>query len=112
MKREVKAKVTIEIVRAPCNGAAPEDVVALAASRAEELYEQDGRDSRDSIWALIDREAESEKQKKADQAQKKSAGKNCTVILSRPCFEVWTLAHLVDIHFVKAATLTPQASFA
>ena len=32
----------------------------------------------------------------ADQAQKNAAGKKYRVLLSNPCYEVWTLAHLTD----------------
>ncbi len=100
IKREVKAKVTVTIVNAPCDGATADMVVSLAIKAADDLKSarsHDPEDATETIWALIDLEAEPEKQASARLARGKALSHGgVSVSLSNPCFEVWTLAHLID----------------
>jgi hypothetical protein len=93
IKREVKAKVTVMVQRAPCKGASP-DMVLTQALHLRKKHSP--VQSNDSVWALIDLEAEAQKQTQASLVKKNAIGKDITVALSKPCFEVWTLAHLTD----------------
>jgi hypothetical protein len=93
LKREVKAKVTVNVVPAPRCGASPDDVIKHAVGVVESI---DPTQADDSTWILLDMEAERYKQDQAQQAKKQAAENKVTVLLSNPCFEVWTLAHLVD----------------
>ncbi len=98
LKREVKAHLTVRVVPAPCDGANPADILSLAKSHADDLrngVDHDG-EANDSVWALIDREGEPDRQAQADQARQSAAANKVKVLLSNPCYEVWTLAHLVD----------------
>lgn len=93
LKREVKEWVTVDVVPAPRDG---------ASARAVVTYAQEQKKARvpmqrgDSVWALIDLEGEPDRQRQALQAKKQGADKGVEVALSNPCYEVWTLAHLVD----------------
>lgn len=89
LKREVKASVTLIVERAPCTGASPQRVVERAKLLAR------SHEEGDSTWAIVDMEVEPHKQDSARQA-KEGSGQRVTVLLSNPCFEVWTLAHLID----------------
>ena len=94
LKREVKHNVTVMVVKAPCHGAAADSVIALAKSQAAELdRDRDDADSN-TVWALIDLEREPERQDSA--AKAKANETEVQIALSKPCFEVWTLAHFVD----------------
>lgn len=96
LKREVKHRVTVMVVKAPCHGAAAASVIALAKSEAAELDRD--RDDADSsaVWALIDLESEPERQDSAAKAKSGISGTDVQIALSKPCFEIWTLAHFVD----------------
>ena len=84
------------VVKAPCHGAAAESVMALARSEAAELdRDRDAADSN-TVWALIDLESEPERQDSATKAKKEISRTDVQVALSKPCFEIWTLAHFVD----------------
>jgi hypothetical protein len=105
LKREVKEKVTLQVVPAPCDGATPDDVVSLAIKWGTELSSEahhDPEDAKELVWALIDLEVEAQRQAQAHQAKKKAQQAGVSVALSMPCFEVWTLAHLIDTgeHFM------------
>lgn len=94
LKREVKAKVTVKVEPAPHRGASADDVLNHGLDLAKALVPtQPG----DSAWVLLDMEAEGYKREQAQRAKKQGAkSKMVTVLLSDPCFEVWTLAHLAD----------------
>lgn len=99
IKREVKSKVTVEIIEAPYHGAAADDVVSRAIKRLGELSSNkshDPDDAAEAVWALIDLEIEPHRQSEAQAAKKRGTENGVSVALSNPCFEVWTLAHLID----------------
>jgi hypothetical protein len=99
LKDELKAKVTVKVVPAPHDGASPDAVISLAIAHAERLLGNESHDAADedeSIWALIDLESEPLRQKQAHAAKKKAMKSRVGVALSQPCFEIWTLAHLID----------------
>jgi len=95
LKREVKAKVTVNVKPAPRCGATSDDVRAHAVKLAKSR-EREETETNDSTWVLLDLETEGNRQAQAQQAQKSGAGKGVHVLLSKPCYEVWTLAHLID----------------
>ena len=98
LRRKVKSDVTLHVVKAPCHGATPDDVVTLAIQEAKQYRgraSHDREDHRESVWALIDLEGDAARQRQTHDAKKKGEEKNIQVALSNPCFEVWTLAHLV-----------------
>jgi hypothetical protein len=99
IKREVRSKVTVEVVEAPNHGATPDDVVRCAISQWAKLKNESSHDPDDSaevVWVLIDLEVEADRVRAAYTARDKAKGKDIRVALSNPCFEVWTLAHLID----------------
>ena len=97
LKREVKSKVTLQVCPAPCHGATPSDVIDLAAKKADLLQKfRDPDDRAEQVWVLIDLEAQHHTQVQANQAKHNGEAKGLGVALSMPCFEVWTLAHLID----------------
>lgn len=91
VKKEMQATVTVHVVRAPRTGASAATVVDLAAKHVGDP-EKDG----DSVWALIDCEAEPERINAANAAKAAGKPRRVNVLLSKPCFEVWTLAHFID----------------
>ncbi len=98
LKHEIKAKLTLEVVAAPCHGATPDNVIKEAINRAKALFggTSDGEDGGDAVWVLIDLEKEIEKQEQTKKAKECGEKENIKVALSNPCYEVWTLSHLVD----------------
>ncbi len=96
LKREVKHRVTVMVVKPPCHGATADSVIAVAKAQAEELdRERDDADSN-TVWALIDLESEPERQDSAAKAKSRISGTDVQIAHSKPCFEIWTLAHFVD----------------
>jgi len=93
LKGQVKAQVTVKVERARRCGASADYVLKDAVGLAKAL---DPSQKNDSTWVLLDMEAEGYRQAQAQQAQKSAAGKGVYVLLSKPCYEVWTLAHLID----------------
>lgn len=93
LKRVVKKSVTVRVEPAPRCGASPNDVVKLATKFARTLAP---KEKGDSVWALVDTEVEQHKQDQAQQAKRQAAGRQVEVLLSRPCYDVWTLAHFID----------------
>lgn len=98
LSREVKQRVTLRIVRAPCRGASPDMVVEEAIRKTRELAESGDQDDndRDAVWALLDLESEPERQCQARDARNRAEQNSVKVALSIPCYEVWTLLHLQD----------------
>lgn len=92
IKREVKATVTVRVEAAPRCGASPDVVLQHARLLAKSLKP---KQKGDSFWVLLDTEAEEHKQTQASNAKQRSKGSPIQVLLSRPCYEVWTLAHFV-----------------
>ena len=87
LQAEVKNSASVRVF--PFPNESPEQMCQLARSKA-------GNQKEDSAWVLIDREARPETQQRADEAKRRLDRKKCRVLLSNPCFEVWTLAHLED----------------
>lgn len=99
IKREVRSKVTVEVIEASSHGATADSVVSRAIARLTALRKKvshDPDDAAESVWALIDLEVETERTRAAHAAKKKAKKKDVSVALSNPCFEIWTLAHLID----------------
>lgn len=99
VKREVKEKLTLHVVKKPCDRTTPSDVIGFAIERYEGLRQTDSHDDQgdqEAVWALIDVEQAPERRRQAQEA--KSAGEKAgvCVALSNPCYEVWTLLHLED----------------
>ncbi|MBX3410512.1 MAG: RloB domain-containing protein [Phycisphaeraceae bacterium] len=98
IKREVKSKITVHVIEAPCHGATADDVLKAADHQRKSLKDSSAhsREDRSSVWALIDTEVEPHRVSAAHDAKKKAESKGVKTALSKPCFEVWTLAHLAD----------------
>jgi len=99
LKREVKRKVTLDVIPAYRHGATPNEVVDLAVKKAKGYQgdaSHDLKDTEESVWALIDLEGDQNRQNDVQNAKNKGENKGINVALSKPCFEVWTLAHFVD----------------
>jgi RloB-like protein len=106
LKYDVKTSVTVHVEAAPCEGATAAQVVQHTA----ELKVLHGLESDESAWALIDMEAEPERQAQARRAKDNAKAKGVSVALSMPCFEIWTLAHLADTgkSFANCAQVVDQ----
>jgi hypothetical protein len=92
-KRQVKARITVKVEPAPRCGASPDDVLKVATELARTLAP---KEEGDSIWTLLDTEAEEYKQEHAHRAKRRADETLVHVLLSKPCYEVWTLAHFID----------------
>ncbi len=55
-----------------------------------------GDDNHDSVWALIDLEEDHARRQLAWDAKKQGEAAGIRMALSDPCYEMWTLLHLVD----------------
>lgn len=94
----VKGKATLTIVRNSRHNISPKGIVKKANEKLTQLKrdsDQHGGE-RTSAWALIDREARPHLQEEADAAKKCGDKRGINVVLSNPCYEVWTLLHLED----------------
>ena len=100
VKRQVKRYCTLKIVAAACDSGTPAEVVKLARGELRDLHRTGARDdeadARDSVWALIDLETAPAQHGRAYDAKGSAEAAGIHIALSKPCFEVWTLAHLVD----------------
>ena len=107
--------MALTVVRNRCGQAGPAELVERAKRSWADLKKGGAGDSKDkgSVWVLIDREHTPECQAAADRAKEandkkteeekeepnrkgKSRRYGPTVLLSNPCYEVWTLLHLED----------------
>lgn len=98
LKRELKTSITIKVVPSE-NGGTAQQVLNRAMNEKKKLsqgQEEKKQNSDDQVFALVDLEAEDHRKQQAMEAQKSGKAKGIDVALSNPCFEVWTLSHLVD----------------
>ena len=98
LKRDVKRQLTLTVVPSPSAWAAADDILAEAVRQKASLQEQSARDETDqeSIWALVDLEQSAERREQAKSAKAKGEKIGISVALSDPCYDLWTLLHLVD----------------
>jgi hypothetical protein len=98
LRRELRSILTLSVEPSPHTGAAPAAVVKRARAVLEALRQGEDVEGgdRSSTWALIDLEREPERRAAAEEAAKTGAQHGVRVLLSDPCYEVWTLLHLED----------------
>lgn len=98
VKRQVKESLTLQVERNPSDRATPADIIACATSHLSKLRgdASSGDDNYDSVWALIDLEEDDARRRKARDAKAEGEGAGIRVALSDPCYEMWTLLHLID----------------
>jgi hypothetical protein len=98
LKRVVKDKLTLTVVRNPCDRASATEVVELAKDKLAALGQANSHDAgdRDSVWALIDLEGTRDRRDAAQEAKRIGEAAQIRVAFSNPCYEVWTLLHLAD----------------
>jgi hypothetical protein len=98
LQRELKRRLTLRIYRSPADWATAAQTVDCAEGHLKALQEASAHDDSDqnSVWALIDLEQEGDRRQKAEQAKADGRTRQINVALSDPCYEVWTLLHLVD----------------
>ena len=81
----------LDVQRACHHGVMTEALIDFAGKFTQGL----GKD--DSVWVLIDLEASETEPRKVSDLRKRARGrKSLKPAISKPCFEVWTLHHLVD----------------
>ena len=83
LKQEVSGKKVVKVVPAPSTGASADEVIDLASTPSE---------SDDMTFVLID----SDTNPNVSVARAKANAKQVMLLVSHPCFEVWTLAHVQD----------------
>ena len=83
LKHEVSRKKVIKVVPAPSTGASADEVIELAGTPG---------DPGDETFVLIDLDTNPN----VSSAREKAAAKRVTLLASKPCFEIWTLAHVQD----------------
>ena len=83
LKQEVSGKKVVKVVPAPSDGAAADEVIELASMPS---------DQGDETFVLIDLDTNPN----VSSFLEKAKTKQVTLLLSNPCFEVWTLAHVQD----------------
>jgi hypothetical protein len=87
LKREAAGKKVVKVIPASSNGATASDVIKLARTPNPSEQEPD-----DDVFVLADLDTNPNIRIAHDQA----AAKQVKLLVSKPCFEVWTLAHLLD----------------
>jgi hypothetical protein len=94
-----KHGVQLIVEPAPAHGMLPTHLVAHARRHCDAL-----REKPDRAWVLIDIETKSESQLGIPTLRDKLP-KNHAILCSKPCFEIWTLLHLIDTgrHFPDCA---------
>lgn len=98
LKRLVKETVTLKVKRNPSDQATPMDVINCAINHISKLGggNSNDDDDRDSVWALIDLEEADVRRQQALYAKEQGESAGIYVALSDPCYEMWTLLHLVS----------------
>jgi hypothetical protein len=98
LKRLVKEKLTLTVIRNPCDRATPDEIVGEATRFLSSLQAKRSRDDHDrgSVWALIDLEQAHDRRAAARRAKQVASRSGVIVVLSDPCYEMWTLLHLAD----------------
>lgn len=98
VKRRVKESLTLQIERNPSDQATPADIIACATNHLSKLRKEasNGDDNHDAIWALIDLEENDARRQQALDAKGEGERAEVSVALSDPCYEMWTLLHLID----------------
>jgi hypothetical protein len=87
LKHEVKERKTVHVYPAPHHGATCRDVIEFAQTKAPKPTEPDDR-----VFVLVDLDTNPNAANLRDEASTASV----IMLISNPCFEVWTLAHLED----------------
>jgi hypothetical protein len=83
LKQEVSGKKVVKVVPAPSDGTSADQVIELASTPS---------DLGDEAFVLVDLDTNPN----VSSARDKATAKRVTLLVSNPCFEVWTLAHLQD----------------
>lgn len=98
LKLIVEHFVTVQVVPPSSGKTSPRAVLASARRSWEELKrnQQEDEGTRDSVWAVIDMECDAERRKQAEDAKESGEDTVVNVVLSNPCYEIWTLLHLED----------------
>lgn len=98
VKLRVKEGLTLKVVRNPHDRASAADVVEAAKRQLSVFRQRRSRDEADqtAVWALIDLEGTPDRRRAAQNAKRAGEADGIRVALSDPCYEVWTLLHLVD----------------
>ena len=98
LKRQVKATLTLRVERNPSDRATAADIIECATNHLSKLRGEAsaGDDNHDSVWALIDLEEDNARRQQAQDAKEEGERAGIRVVLSDPCYEMWTLLHLID----------------
>lgn len=91
LKRIVKERVTLQVSRKPSTQSPPSEIFGLAQEERGKY-----RDKNDSVWVLLDLEGDQHQQAEVVALQQQGQARRVQVALSKPCYEVWTLLHVVD----------------
>jgi len=86
--------IHIKVVRACRHGAHPTRILRQALDEKRLL--KDSGPERSCVFALVDLEREPERRSQAEAVARDGEAQGVAVLLSDPCFEVWTLLHLRD----------------
>lgn len=92
VKSRVKEHVTLHVERSPKHNAPPKELATLAMKHKTRHR---ASHKRDGTFVLLDTEADLARERLARMIQQEFAS-DVRMLLSHPCFEVWTLAHLAD----------------
>lgn len=98
IKSEIKDVVTLRVVPAPDHGATPSQIVEYAKQMLNSIVDDNESTPKDCtlVWALIDAESDPKQLNRVKELQSACTCDELDVIISYPCYEVWTLLHLVD----------------
>jgi len=106
--QQEKQHVTIRVARNSCDQSSPNAVIDRAIEEQRKLCESqnEGEESRDTVWALIDLEG-GHIYSKLTSPTEKAQQNDISIVLSQPCYELWTLLHLEDTgeHFQHCAAV-------
>lgn len=94
--RSLRGQLTLKVKRNPFDRAGPADVISSAIDELHSLQNVSTEGDTSTVWALIDLEQDAARQAQAWEAKKTGERNNVSVALSKPCYELWTLLHLVS----------------
>lgn len=75
--------------------------------------EEHGEGDRDSVYAMCDFDAEHHRQNAVAAERKRAANAGIRLLVSKPCFEVWILAHLefTGMHFQDCRAVVEKVRY-
>lgn len=98
LAKHLRSKVTLKAQRKSASWDTHDEIIEDAARSLADLQEDNSSEARDnqSVWVVIDTEGDEKRQAIAASAKERGERQGLSVARSKPCFELWTLLHLMN----------------